>query len=311
VWGNTVLLPSGEVLAIHHDPAENESAEAAAKARRLLKLGRDGDFLWSRRLPVHHDVDVMPDGRIAVLTYRLRPMPAIHPTIPVRDHFIQELTAEGEPLKETSLTEILLGSSDVFRIQDVEPREKDGIQEVDLLHSNSIEWMRDPDLARRNSLYAPTNVLLCLRHQDAVVIIDWSTRKVVWSWGQGEISGPHDATLLSNGNILVVDNGLGRKWSRVIEVDPLENQIVWEYKAPNPRAFFTLARGAAQRVPNGNTLITYSQKGTLFEVTPDGKTVWLYRNPTPAENHPRSMIVRARRVFEAESGDGARFLVSD
>jgi outer membrane protein assembly factor BamB len=171
--------------------------------------------------------------------------------------------------------------------------------------------MRDPDLAKRNSLYAPTNVLICLRHQDAVVIIDWSTRKVVWSWGQGEISGPHDATLLSNGNILVFDNGLGRKWSRVIEVDPVENQIDWEYKALNSRAFFTLARGASQRVPNGNTLITYSQKGTLFEVTPDGKMVWQYRNPTPAEGRPRSMIVRARRVFEAESGDEARFLVSD
>jgi outer membrane protein assembly factor BamB len=253
----------------------------------------------------------MPDGRIAVLTYRHRSIRAIHPTIPVRDHFIQKLTAEGEPVEEASLTDILLNSPDVFRLQDVKPREKDGIQEIDLLHSNSIEWMRNPELAKRNSLYAPTNVLLCIRHQDAVVIVDWSTRKVVWSWGQGEISGPHDATLLSNGNILVFDNGLGRKWSRVVEVDPIENQIRWQYKASNSSAFFTVARGASQRVPNGNTLITNSQKGMLFEVTPDGKMVWLYKNPTPAEGHPRSAIVRARRVFEAESGDGARFLVSD
>jgi hypothetical protein len=35
----------------------------------------------------------------------------------------------------------------------------------------------------------------------------------------------------------------------------------------------------AQRLPNGNTLICSGNQGTLFEVTPEGKTVWRYINP--------------------------------
>ena len=34
-----------------------------------------------------------------------------------------------------------------------------------------------------------------------------------------------------------------------------------------------------QRLPNGNTLICSAQQGTIFEVTPAGKTVWKYVNP--------------------------------
>ena len=67
---------------------------------------------------------------------------------------------------------------------------------------------------------------------------DWKTKRIVWSWGQDEISGPHDATLLANGNVLLFDNGLGRDWSRVIEVDPFTREIVWEYRA---EGMFTLS----------------------------------------------------------------------
>ena len=86
----------------------------------------------------------------------------------------------------------------------------------------------------------------------------------------GEILGPHDASVLKNGHILIFDNGLGRGWSRVIELDPLARRIVWEYKAPTPTDFYTATRGGCQRLPNGNTLITDSEAGRVFEVTPDG-----------------------------------------
>ena len=31
---------------------------------------------------------------------------------------------------------------------------------------------------------------------NAVVVIDLARRELVWSWGQDELSGPHDATVI-------------------------------------------------------------------------------------------------------------------
>jgi hypothetical protein len=48
-------------------------------------------------------------------------------------------------------------------------------------------------------------------------------------------------------------------------------------------AFFSAYMGAAQRLPNGNTHITESATGRLFDVTPQGEIVWEYVIPFFAE----------------------------
>ena len=69
-----------------------------------------------------------------------------------------------------------------------------------------------------------------MRYQDAVAVFDWEEGRLVWSWGQNELQKPHEASLLPSGNILVVDNGhLDRGYSRVVEMDPRTEEIVWEY----------------------------------------------------------------------------------
>jgi hypothetical protein len=115
----------------------------------------------------------------------------------------------------------------------------------------------------------------------------------VWAWGQGIMSGPHDAQLLENGNILILDNGLGTGVSRAIEVDPMMNEIVWEYKADPPEDFYTESKGSVQRLPNGNTLITDSVHARVFEVTRDGEIVWDYICPYKIEPGKRPAIARA------------------
>jgi hypothetical protein len=42
----------------------------------------------------------------------------------------------------------------------------------------------------------------------------------------GAAGGSHDATMLSNGIVMVFDNGLGRGGPRVLKVDSLPNEIV-------------------------------------------------------------------------------------
>ena len=102
--------------------------------------------------------------------------------------------------------------------------------------------------------------------------------RIVWAlfdmWG-----GQHDPTLLANGNILVFDNYGFNSRSQVTEFDPVTHELAWTYKG-NPRdSFFSLTCSTAQRLPNGNTLMTESEPGRAIEVTQAGDTVWEYYNP--------------------------------
>ena len=105
---------------------------------------------------------------------------------------------------------------------------------------------------------------------------------------------------LPNGNILTFDNGAYRKdqvipWSRVIEVDPAANEIVWESREEPDSSFFSAYISGARRLPNGNTLITEGNSGRMFQVTPDKKVVWEYINPYSPEGPdgtPRNDVFR-------------------
>ena len=77
--------------------------------------------------------------------------------------------------------------------------------------------------------------------------------------------------------------GVSTPSSRVIEVDPRTKTVEWEYADEMRTAFFSPYMGAAQRLWNGNTLITESATGRLFEVTRGGEVVWEYVIPYFAE----------------------------
>ena len=123
------------------------------------------------------------------------------------------------------------------------------------------------------------------------------------------IIGPHHAHMIPQGlpgagNTLVFDNGGAagygdpnpgapdgtwnalRDHSRVLEVDPTTLEIIWQFTAmtqgfPDGEEvrFYSRYEGGAQRLPNGNTLITESRRGRILEVTPDSETVWEYISP--------------------------------
>ncbi|HHN2191827.1 TPA: aryl-sulfate sulfotransferase, partial [Pseudomonas aeruginosa] len=113
-----------------------------------------------------------------------------------------------------------------------------------------------------------------------------------------QISGQHDAHLIPEGlpgagNLLVFDNQGDAGYpsvqrglvsgSRVLEIDPLKKQIVWQYTAEDSQqpgwAFYSAFISSARRLPNGNTLIDEGQNGRFFQVTPGGEIVWEYVSP--------------------------------
>lgn len=297
-WGRCELLPDGDLLVPGADAADDQVEAVSDTSRYLLRLSWDGEVIWKKKISAHHDVEVTPAGRILTLTIEHRFESKISRQVPVRDNMLTLLSDDGLVLEERSLYKVLDSNAMIFTFQKVKPKGRPAVRPADLIHANSVEWMRHRHLEDKHGIYGSGNVLVCTRNQDTIAIINWETGKLVWAWGQGELSGPHDATVLESGNILLFDNGLGRDWSRVIELDPLANNIVWEYRAPEPTDFYTTTLGANQRLPNGNTLITSSDQGHVFEVTAEGEIVWEYFAPHFNEEGERATVVRTDRYEE-------------
>ncbi|WP_019632390.1 aryl-sulfate sulfotransferase [Actinomadura atramentaria] len=158
-------------------------------------------------------------------------------------------------------------------------------------HLDRAEYALHPAYAREHwplinsvSVLRDGNVLASLRSVSAVVVISRATGEILWRTEPGAVSQQHCPTELDDGGLLVFDNGVFRPhsdvpYSRVIEIDRATGAIRWEYHDPSREAFFAPFMGAAQRLPNGNTLVTDSPGGRIFEVTSDGYLCWEYVVP--------------------------------
>lgn len=135
-----------------------------------------------------------------------------------------------------------------------------------------------------------------------------------------QLSGQHDANIIplglpGAGNLLVFDNQGASGFpptnvgsitgSRVLEIDPIRKEIVWQYTAVNSDqpvwGFFSSFISSARRLPNGNTLIDEGMNGRIFQITPTGKVVWEYVSPyfTNATLED-SQIIKTNWVFRAQ-----------
>jgi hypothetical protein len=114
--------------------------------------------------------------------------------------------------------------------------------------------------------------------------------------GDQQLFGSHCAVFLGTGdnfnfgtygNILIFDNGWNRPQgnrSRSVEIAPNmadweATEVVWNYASGDQGSFYTAFQGGTQRLANGNTFITSTGEGHLFQVTPDRTVVWDFVNP--------------------------------
>ena len=292
-WRRAHLFENGDVLAIF-------------EGLGLIKVDRHSNLLWARFGGFHHDMDVTDSGLIYVLTRTPRIIPAIHRTLPVLEDFVAVLDGEGNELSRVSVLEALR-SSDI-------PGLLDGLGEHgDILHTNTVEVL-DGRLAGRIPAFASGNVLVCIRELSVIAVLDLELEKVVWgmdgSWGK-----PHQSTVLDNGNLLIFDNRGNAQRSQVIELDPVTFRAAWIYRGETPYDFYSWECGSNQRLENGNTLITESDRGKAFEVTPDGTIIWKYLNPMRAGDDLEFIatifeLVRLPSEFPVDwlgdAGDGRR-----
>ena len=197
----------------------------------------------------------------------------------------------------------------------------------DWLHINSATYVgpnRWFDQGDRR--FAPTNVIISSREASLLAIVG-RDGSIVWRLGPDfsqsselrairQMIGQHHAHVIPKGlpgagNLLVFDNGgssgygfanpiapdgtgaFARATSRVLEINPVTLELVWSYA--NPR-FFSTNISSAQRLPNGNTLVTAGAGGRVFEVTREGTIVWEYMYPLFSGANASNAVYRAYRV---------------
>ena len=285
-WHYAEMQPDGNLVAIIKDVM-------------ILELDWRSNLVWKMETRAHHDFARPGNGNTIVVSRRDRPNP---------------WTGEGQ-LALDVLLEVTPANEVVWR-WNVEEHADEIASLVDLMmppfgdfgdwpHVNTVEVLPDGPAAARDPRFRAGNLLVCGRHIDTIFVIDRETDEVVWAWGPGEVLGPHMPTMLPTGRMLVYDNGQNksrnvppgtqgvRDYTRVIELDPVKGEVVWEYKADPPESFRSPARGSNERLPNGNTLIAESDPGRLFEVTPDGEMVWEFKSPDKRRNGRRQALYRA------------------
>ncbi|MBI2021345.1 aryl-sulfate sulfotransferase [Candidatus Daviesbacteria bacterium] len=270
----------------------------------IQELDWQGKVVWEyKNGMLHHDFNFLPNGNIAVIVREKTP-PEIATRIQggvsntefkgdIYSDAILELNRQNQVVWEWHADEYL--DPDLDKLGPLDTRDQ-------WTHANSVEYLEKDPISGQQAY------LISLREIDTVMIIGKKDKQIIWRSPKGMFSHQHDPSLLKNGNILVFDNGLysepnpkPRLFSRVVEVDPKTNQIVWQFDGGTGNQkvlFFSAVAGGAQKLPSGNILITESTKGRLLEITPDKKLVWDFINPYTAISYgsvENNLLFKARR----------------
>jgi hypothetical protein len=275
-WRRVALLDDGSLVGIY-------------EGQGIVKLDRDSKLLWAVNVGAHHDLEVQPDGSIYFLERHEEILPRVHPANKVLHDSIVVLDKDGVEIRRVSILEAV-ESSNYYPL--LRNRRVEGV----LFHTNTLEVL-DGSLADAIPAFRAGNVLLSLAKIDAICVLNMEGPKIEWALAD-LTSFQHQPTLLPNGRLLVFDNSGDHEHSRVIEVDPRTQQIAWSYAGGDP-PLNTPTCGSAQRLPNGNTLITESEYGRALEVTSAGETVWEYYTPHRAGDNGElvAILFEVVRIF--------------
>ena len=276
------LLENGNLLAATR--TTDGPKNLPAKGGHIVELDWDGNIVWEHVDPVqHHDFRRLENGNTIYLGWKLLNdeqikrhtggLPGTEHADGVYGDTITEIAPDGEVVWDWFVGDHM---------------------EMEKYPNHPGAWRRE--YAHGNTL-APTlngDLIINQRMNGAMAIIDKKTKKIRWAMQNWEFGQQHDVQMIDNGNLLFFANGAmlatyhgPEAGSRVIELNPETNEIVWEYHSEAPRDFFSWFISGCQRLESGNTLICEGIYGRLFEVTPEREIVWDYVSPYIVDyDHP-------------------------
>jgi hypothetical protein len=199
----------------------------------VYEINRSGDIVWSYvDRKVSHDADRLPNGNTLVVFGGQDAM---------NDPQVKEIDSKGKIVWAWY-------AKDYFN----KPPYKD-IFNQGWTHTNAASRLSNG------------NTLISLRNFNIVVEVDPSGQ-VVRTIGEGIFQDQHDPEMLPQDRLLVANH---QRPQRAIEVDLNTGKIVWQ--SPGFERDAVPVRDA-NRLPNGNTLVTASTK--IVEFTPQREIVW-------------------------------------
>jgi len=213
----------------------------------IAEMDYDGKFLWGMNVDgISHSVQPLDNGNFLIL----------------RADYDQalEITRTGEIVWEWNALESILPYSDDTFVAWGGKTEKSANIFSDTFYDTGkkILWTHINHIQKLDDGY-----LLSLRNQNLVVKVGFD-KKVQWTFGSLLVKWQHAPLQLSNGNLLVYDNGNGR----VVEFTRL-GEVVWEYP------IYSAVWGNVWKLDNGNYVFPSCFEGLVYEVSPKGEVVKL------------------------------------
>ena len=282
------LLPSGNLLYAGK-VANGPLADIEGTGGILLEIDWNNKVVWEYKNPyLHHAFERVKNGNTLVLKWVEVPK-----DIAVR-------VKGGDP--GTEKDGVMWGDT----IQEITPDGKVAWEWIAHEHLDPASTPRCPVCPRDTWIHANAvselpdgNILTSFAKINTIAIIDKKTGDIKWQWGPGSLAHQHCPTMLDNGNILVFDNGrhpngFAFSSSKVVEIDPKTNEVIWDYGSGDrkawgewwgkkrPISFYSSTMGSCQRLPNANTLICEGTTGRIFELNPSLELVWEFANNLPS-----------------------------
>ncbi len=308
-----MLLPNGNLLRAGRPDPDKAPVKFGGTAGLIQEIDWDGNVVWEYKeytptMVQHHCFNIMPNGNILVLGWEYKS--AAEAIKKGRNPKTMPKEFEFEGMKYTGLwpdyvKEVNRDKKVVWEWHAWDHIGK-GPKKLNVNYQlpKASGYMHVPDWTHFNTLdYIPATdqILVNSRNFGEFFLINHKTGAIEYRWGNpttygkgkkpgfvddGDqiLFGPHHVTRLENGNFQIFDNGWKRpekNRSRVVEMDPKTGKIVWQFEPVIGNSFYTTYQGSAQKLPNGNILVTSSNHGHVFEVTHDPKpqVVWEWVNP--------------------------------
>lgn len=236
-----------------------------------------------------HDLQVLPNGNRLVLAYRPREHVDLTslggpPDATVLDGEVQEVTPAGALVWSwNSKDHVALSETSSWGLGSTQVMAPDGGPAYDIVHLNSIEVDGD-------------GLVLSARHLNAVFRIRRSDGAITWKLGGTQrpeslafvgdafpttsFGGQHDARILADGSLTLLDNGtLRNRPPRALRylLDTTARTATVLEDVRDSRTPGSNCCNSARRLPSGHWVVTNEAQRTVSELTAAGHPVMTLR----------------------------------